>query len=281
LYLQSPKVRPEKRGIKLGELLLKQVFWFTQTNGFDLVYLTTFPNQQALIDLLEYYGFQRTSENKNGELTYEKTFSRESLTPDPGLSLFEIARQNYPRFCTSPAVPAYVIPIKETYHDQLFPELRTVSQPDLFESIGLGTGPRRPGNTIRKVYLCRAAANIVRTGALLFFYKGKSKSAPSQSMTAIGVFEDMNWARSSDELKKLAGGRSVYSESEITEWAASKDRPVKVINYLLAGYFEPPLDLECLTAHGIFSGHPPQSIIRLEEDRLKKILTYLNLGFKL
>ena len=69
LKLCTFKVRPEKRGIKLGELLLKQVFWFAQTNGFDLVYLTTFPNQQALIDLLEYYGFQRTSEDKKGELT--------------------------------------------------------------------------------------------------------------------------------------------------------------------------------------------------------------------
>ena len=73
----------------------------------------------------------------------------------------------------------------------------------------------------------------------------------------------------------------MYSESEITEWAASKDRPVKVINYLLAGYFEPPVGLECLAAEGIFNGHPSQSITKLDNERLKTILTYLNLGFKL
>jgi ribosomal protein S18 acetylase RimI-like enzyme len=48
------KVRPESRGIKLGELLLKQVLWFAQSNRYDVVYLTTFPQQGTLIYLLEY-----------------------------------------------------------------------------------------------------------------------------------------------------------------------------------------------------------------------------------
>lgn len=39
------KVRPKSRGIKLGELLLKQVLWFAQSNQYDVVYLTTFPQQ--------------------------------------------------------------------------------------------------------------------------------------------------------------------------------------------------------------------------------------------
>jgi predicted GNAT family N-acyltransferase/predicted nucleic acid-binding protein len=54
------KVRPESRGIKLGELLLKQALWHAQTNRHDVVYLTTFPKQRILIDLLEYYGFKHT-----------------------------------------------------------------------------------------------------------------------------------------------------------------------------------------------------------------------------
>jgi predicted nucleic acid-binding protein len=33
------KVRPEKRGVKLGELLLKKVFWFAQANNYDLAYI--------------------------------------------------------------------------------------------------------------------------------------------------------------------------------------------------------------------------------------------------
>ena len=30
------KVRPEKRGVKLGEVLLKKVFWFSQANKYDV-----------------------------------------------------------------------------------------------------------------------------------------------------------------------------------------------------------------------------------------------------
>ena len=61
LKLCTFKVRPEKRGVKLGELLLKQVFWFAQSNKYDLVYLSTYSEQEALTDLLEYYGFMHTA----------------------------------------------------------------------------------------------------------------------------------------------------------------------------------------------------------------------------
>jgi hypothetical protein len=42
------------QGEKFGELLLKQVLWFAQSNFYDLVYLTAFPQQAFLIDLLSY-----------------------------------------------------------------------------------------------------------------------------------------------------------------------------------------------------------------------------------
>jgi hypothetical protein len=92
------KVRPEKRGVKLGELLLKKVFWFAQANNYDLAYITTYKNQAALIDLLEYYGFKNTATKSDGELIYEKAFGREALAPVVGVSNFEHDRLNYPRF---------------------------------------------------------------------------------------------------------------------------------------------------------------------------------------
>ena len=262
------KVRPENRGMKLGELLLKQVLWFSQANHYDLVYLTTFSDQNVLIDLLEYYGFQETGKKNKEEFIYEKVISRDRLLPDPNRSDFENARLNYPRFYTGPSIPAYVIPIKEEYHDQLFPELK--------ESVG---GPKLPGNTIRKVYLCRAQAKITKAGALLFFYKGKSKNPPSQAITAVGVFEDMKLAGSTDELRKLAGKRSVYNDVQLGEWDAD-NRLVKVINYLLVGYIKPPVSLDKLKGDGILES-PPRSITGLDEKEKKKMLEYVELGFDL
>ncbi|MFX7377786.1 hypothetical protein ABTI80_19210, partial [Acinetobacter baumannii] len=87
-------------------------------------------------------------------------------------------------------------------------------QGDLFENAGL-VGPQRPGNTIRKVYLCRAKSNLGEPGSLLFFYKGKSKHDPSQAFTTIGILEEVATASSTKELMKLAGGRSVYSEKQL------------------------------------------------------------------
>jgi predicted nucleic acid-binding protein len=227
------KVRPEKRGVKLGELLLKKVFWFAQLNRYDLVYITTYDSQVALIDLLEYYGFINTATKPDGELIYEKQFSRGKLERLADVSDFETDRLNYPRFITAPGTRAFGVPIKEAYHDTLYPDLRNPSQPDLFEAIGVSGGPQRPGNTIRKVYLCRAQSNLGPAGSLLFFYKGKSKNPPSQALTAVGIFEECSIAKSTKDLMHMTGGRSVYREAELNDWGASPRRPVKVINYFL------------------------------------------------
>lgn len=272
------KVRPENRGVKLGELLLKKVFWFAQINKYDLVYITTYHTQVALIDLLEYYGFVHTHTKDDGELVYEKRFSSDRLEA-AGENIFKLDRLNYPRFVTGPAVRAFGVPIKEAYHDTLYPDLKgTPQQSDLFEGPGFH-GPKRPGNTIRKVYLCRAPSNLGPAGSLLLFYKGKSKLPPSQAITAVGIFEEAALADSTKELMRLTGGRSVYSEAELSDWDASPERPVKVINYLLAGYIDPPISLEELQRGGVFVGHPPQSIFEIERKELEQLLARLNLGF--
>lgn len=272
------KVRPEKRGLKLGELLLKKVFWFAQANSYDLVYVTTYPDQVSLIDLLEYYGFSQTATKADGELIYEKPFSTAKLDRQPDLSDFDLDRVHYPRFITGPNVRAFGVPILEEWHETLYPDLKSQKEPDLFDALGLG-GPRQPGNTIRKVYLCRAQSNLGPAGSLLFFYKSKSKNPPSQAMTAVGIFEDCQSAQSTKDLMHMTGGRSVYSEAQLEAWEATSERPVKVINYLLAGYIEPAVTLEALKRMGIFGNHPPQSIFEISAPKLSLLLTGLNLGF--
>jgi ribosomal protein S18 acetylase RimI-like enzyme len=270
------KVRPESRGVKLGELLLKQVLWYAQTNRYDVVYLTTFPSQKTLISLLEYYGFEHTHDNGNGEIVYEKSLSRSHLQPDPAASLFDLARRNYPRFATGEGVTAYAIPIQEDFHEILFPELiPPKSQMSLFAEVG----SQRPGNTIRKVYLCRAPAMITQPGALLFFYKGKSDGFPSQAITTIGIFEEMTFATSTEELRRLAGGRSVYSDVQLRMMNATEKRPVKVINFLLAAHLEPPMSLDDLQTSNVFAERPPQSIKNLAPSQQISVLQRGSFGF--
>lgn len=279
LKICTLKVRPEKRGIKLGELLLKKIFWFSQKNKYDLIYITTYDGQTALIDLLEYYGFNHTTTKSDGERIYEKCMGVQALTPADNDNHFDVHRLNYPRFAITPNTAAFGVPIKESYHDILYPDLRRISQLDLFGELGLGVGPRRPGNTIRKVYLCRAKSMLGPSGSILFFYKGKSSSLPSQAMSAIGVLEDVRLARSTRELLQMTGGRSVYSEKDLERWQASDLSPVKVINYLLAAYIDPAIGLTQLQKTKIIGEHPPQSIFRIPRSRLEDLLSLTDLGF--
>lgn len=273
------KVRPEKRGVKLGELLLKQVLWFAQSNGYDLGYLTTYADQTSLRSLLEFYGFNHAGTKNNGELIYERAFSKVQLVKVAGVSNFEAARTNYPRFWAGHGVRSFGIPIKEEYHDTLYPDLWNPRQTDLFRGTSKAETPTRPGNTIRKVYLCRAKSNLAEAGSILFFYKSTSKELPSQALTALGILEEVTWATSSNELMLKTGGRSVYSEAELAAWKATPKRPVKVINYLLVSYIQPSIGLDELRDIGVVKGNPQQSIYEIQRIHLDKLLERVNLGF--
>lgn len=274
------KVRPEKRGVKLGELLLKQVLWFAQSNGYDLAYLTAYKEQSALISLLEYYGFECAGTKSDGELIYERKFSTEKLKRN-GIENFEASRRNYPRFVADDTVRGFGIPIKESYHDTLYPDLWSPKQPDLFSDASRSANPHRPGNTIRKVYLCRASSKLGPPGSILFFYKSSSREEPSQAVTAIGILEEVTRACSTKELMVKTGGRSVYSEKELADRNATPDRPVKVINYLLVSYIDPPIGLIELKQIGVVRGStPPQSIYEIKQGTLEEMLKRANLSFE-
>ena len=273
------KLREESRGVKLGELLLKNALWFGQINKYDLLYLTVYERHMELIDLIEYYGFKFTTTLRNSERIYEKPLANVRLNYPMDRDVFKADRLHYPRFVAGPNVKAFCVPIREAYHDVLYPDLKERHRPDLFEAAGLSLDPIRPGNTIRKVYLSRGKCRLGQPGSMLFFYKTKSRYSLSQALTAIGIFEEDKLARSTIELARLAGGRSVYSQTQLSEWNASPERPVRVINFLHVGYIEPAMPLAELRRVGVFGTHPVQSISRVKDERLDTLLARLDLGF--
>jgi ribosomal protein S18 acetylase RimI-like enzyme len=274
------KVKPKYRGEKLGELLLKQVLWFAQKNAFDLVYLTIFSDQKVLINVLLYYGFENTGVNALGEEIYEKPLCRGRIYPGPEDNLFDLARTNYPRFVGRSPAEAFCVPIRGEYHNILFPELAMRIQEDLF---GLDSNRERrtPGNTIRKVYLCRAPTSKLKPGSVLLFYRSRSEGyLASQSVTSVGVVETVTNASSLDDLVRITAKRSAYSEEQLAGFRANKDRPVKVIDFLLIGHLDPPIKLVDLNRHGVFTGHPPQSICHLPPARFTPICERMSFGFE-
>ena len=76
------------------------------------------------------------------------------------------AHRIYPRYLDDPTIRKFVVPILPNYHKKLFPEAAMNA-----EAPAQSTG--KPGNTIKKVYLCNSPNNQLRAGDLIFFYVTK------------------------------------------------------------------------------------------------------------
>lgn len=284
LKICTLKIQDEFRGEKFGELLLKQVLWFSQRNGYDLVYLTVFPKHDFLIDLLRHYGFTTTKKRGSGEQVLEKIMLKGPL-PAPQAPIFEEDCRYYPRFHDGDAVRKHCVPIQPDYHRRLFPEIAELKALPLFPNetrISNRGQDRTPGNTIRKVYLCRANITTLRPGDLLLFYMSKDEAYRfSQSITTVGIVEQVNRATTSEELIRLTAKRSVFTKRQLTEWKATPEDPIKVIDFLLVGHISPPPGMADLVQSGVFNGRPPQSIAELDAKRYAALRPYIKLGFDL
>ncbi|HUO00342.1 MAG TPA: hypothetical protein VMU69_29445 [Bradyrhizobium sp.] len=149
-----------------------------------------------MIDLLLAYGFKHTKTLANGELMLEKTFANEPL-PVVSADVFGFDRAHYPRFFDGSGVRKFCVPIRPGYHRRLFPEIAFIAELPLFPSSSFSSmlahgSASTPGNTIRKVYLCRAKITRLRPGDLVFFYMSKDEAySSSQSITTVGVVEQV------------------------------------------------------------------------------------------
>ena len=66
---------------------------------------------------------------------------------------------------------------------------------------------------------------------------------------------------------------------QLSAIAEASNTPVRVIDFLLMGHFDPAIPLDKLLEDGVFRGWPPQSITRLDEARFAKVRKHLNFGF--
>ncbi len=284
LKICTLKVRDEFRGEKFGELLLKQILWFAQRNEYDLTYLTVYPKHTFLRDLLQYFGFIETKTLPSGELMMEKTIFK-GPSPHSVADVFAFDRKVYPRFYDGNYSKKLCVPIRPDYHRRLFPEIAFSRELPLFpaqefEPILRRGKSRTPGNTIRKVYLCRAKMKQIDPGDLLFFYMSKDDGYRfSQSITTVAVVEQVTAATSTEELIRLTAKRSVFSAEELEAMGATNNSPVRVIDFLLVGHLEPTVGLNDLVDSNVFSNRPPQSIASISVSGYAKLKSMLDLGF--
>jgi ribosomal protein S18 acetylase RimI-like enzyme len=263
------KMKPSYYGEKFGEQLLKKILWFAQGNRYDLIYLTVFPKHGVLITLLQTFGFEITDKRPNGELVMERPMLADASAAiaAAGECALALDLRVYPRFYDGPDVRKYVIPIKPEFHAVLFPEIAEARELlPLFPELGLiatskGVQDRTPGNTVRKVYVCRSPTRALAAGDVLLFYLSKTDDfRRSQSVTTVGIVEQARLATSTEELMRRVGRRSVYSRKTLEGMSPAPLSPVLVIDFLLNGHLNPVIPLHRLLTSGVFVGGPPQSI---------------------
>jgi GNAT superfamily N-acetyltransferase len=282
LKLCTFKVAPHAQGHKVGELLLRKAVWHAQLNGYDLIYLTTYPKQRMLLDLLRRYGFEDSPSRGSGELLVAKPIIRKRLEIADGIDRAEASRLNYPRFSLDPPATLYAVPIVWPFHRQLFPEAAFLAPLPLFDDRSLYHGaPGRPGNTIRKVYVCRSAPDAMVGGDIVFFYQSKDEAAAnSQSLTTVGVVERVVAASDLRELSRLTAGRSVFSETDLDSLCSSAGRQLKVIDFLHVQHLHPVIPLATLLARGLLRG-APQGVTRMHRGGMAALLPSMQFGFSL
>lgn len=117
-----------------------------------------------------------------------------------------------------------------------------------------------PGNAIKKAYLSSRFSSRLGLGDIILFYRSHDQKA----ITSLGII-DQEPVRTSnlDELKRIVGKRSVYSEEELTEWA---EKSVFVIRFKHHLYLPNPLNLNYLIENGILKG-APQSITEINHEQ--------------
>lgn len=270
LKLCTFKVSERYRGGRLGEQLLRQAMWFAYDGGYDTTYLTVFPKQIALRELIQSFGFRNVSQQENGEIVYAKHWDRtQSLDASDAVRV----RRNYPAW---PSIfhRGLIVPVRPGYHDRLFPEAasRLADMPgDLFASAWSQGTPERssPSNSIRKVYLGYTPTNVIDPGTLIAFYRSSDNEMGVKSaIAAVGIAERYDHIDDYEQAVSIVAKRSVYTNEEL-EVLVQKPG-LKALTFLFYGYLKEPLLRKDLEGRGLLDG-PPQSFVGVTGDRLRML----------
>lgn len=245
------KIKTKFRGEKLGEQLLKQILWWSHKNSYDFVYLTVFPKHKYLIDMLVQYGFN-TIGRSEGELFLGKVFANGIFEKEPYDDALEYHRKYYPSYVSDEPIGKYLVPIRGEYYSTLFPENVSPVQFGLFGSVVQDATSKIPGNTIRKVYVCHSNIKKIKQGdILLFFHLKDNNSMHSQKLVSVGIVDGFDVTFWAEELMKLTAKRSVFTPEQLTQYTKNPKKPVKVINFLLAGHINPAILFDHMKTIGI------------------------------
>ncbi len=239
-------------GNRIGESYIRIIINEAIKNKVNEIYVTVFEKQEALIYLLSEYGFvQKTT----------KMTEKSDSTIEEELVLVKNMNDNtYPNFNWSNR-NTFIVPIRQQYHEMLFPESETFNQLSFGDLNGMNTY----ANAIKKAYICKAHTKQIRPGDILLFYASEYK----RSITTIGIVDAIftNFLFPGD-LYNMAKKRTVYSLNEIKSNFSSNS---KLILFKYYTTLENPISYNKLIENEILI-NVPISIVKVDSSKVQKLV---------
>ncbi|AYE35711.1 GNAT family N-acetyltransferase [Clostridium septicum] len=201
-------------GTNLGERFIKILIDEIFKEGVSEAYVTIFPKHEALIKLLEKYGFKYfgvKSSDAGEENVYLKSIKE--INND---ILMDYPRVNYS------GVNKFMLSIWPKYHTKMFPDSKLKTEKNhIIEDLSIT-------NSIEKIYLSGADLSNYKKNDIVLIYrtKDKEKSASYSSVaTSICVIEEVKHIddfKDYNEFKRYCIKHSVFSEYELGRFWKSK-----------------------------------------------------------
>lgn len=254
------KVSSEVRGVKYGEKLLAAVFQLCREKKIPFVYLTTGNIQRSLIDLLESFGFfSNGCQTVRGRETPDDVYAKWTIPSFTGLKKLEKAeflKRFYPSYLDDVKVNKYLVPIQKEWHEKLFPEISYFADSLFGAHLDF---QESEGNTIRKVYICKANISSIEPGDLLYFYRSEDR----HSVEAYGAVDAVIRSTDLTEIMEIVEGRTVYTKEKLREILISAKNGLLVLRFVVLGYIKPEVTSEMMKNHGV---PIPQTISTIDAD---------------
>jgi len=268
IKISTLRLSERYRGQRLGEGAIGLALWKWQATKLKEIYVTVFPKQDVLIDLLEKFGFLKVGYNLNNECVYLK--SRDLVDYSDPYKSFPFVNSSFEK-------GGYLI-VDDVYHDTLFPysELKNTLQ----EQVALSVA-----NGISKIYIgAQYTQPHYRIGEPVFIYRRHTKQDNQKPtykscLTSYCVVTDMITVKMNnralmhfDTLCERIGNKSVFDEKELFK-RYQNDKNVVVIELLYCGYFGAGNNINhaWLKGQGYFNDQYP-ALIEVTPDNFKNIL---------
>lgn len=209
-WLKVGTFKIEAHHTKLGERFIKKIMDYAIYGKYEGIYVTIFPKQGPLIELLKKYGFEETAK-KAEEIVLVKELDilkNDILRDYPLLSI-----RNKRKF---------ILSIYPKYHTRLFPDSILKTEKNVREELIKDVSYT---NSIHKIYICFMPQTAdLRPGDLLAIYRTNDGLGPAKYrsvITSICQVEEIKTKDSFtdvDDFVKYTNSYSIFDPTELKRW---------------------------------------------------------------